>query len=118
MSLKEKISYARKFSARMIIRKVFSILQNFITKTGQQKIYQKKDLRHVSNLDLKVSSLIHLPKDPNSLDPSDIPNALGHIFNILGTGPISASYNMSPSGFEGTKFEQRLTLNNFDKQGT
>ena len=25
---------------------------------------------------------------------------------------------MSPSGFEGTKFEQRLTLNNFDKQGT
>ena len=68
---------------------------------------------------LKINNFINFP-DKNSLNSIkagysqiefSVKNIINHEFDLLGSGKVKVKYNMETRGFEGIKFEEKLTEN-------
>jgi len=103
---------------KKIIKKVYQIIKN--------KFIKCMDLRRETHLN-KVKYIDYSYIDINVIDTSNIDTVaseylcdmyLEHSFDLLGSGYVNVTYDMTCQGVEGNIYNGSLHINNFDIEGT
>lgn len=117
MSVVAKISHLLKFPPHIIWQKVMNRLKEEFNKGKEKKHYEQRDLRSFSKARLdSVFEFLPLETDSQIRDFL-VEMYTEHRFDLLGSGWVSASYDAVAPGLEKYRFQENLTINNFDESG-
>jgi Heparinase II/III-like protein/Heparinase II/III N-terminus len=120
-SIRAKLQHLLKFPPNIIVKKVYNRLVELMNRKRDRKRISETDLR-TKNAPILHTGIFKISwLDTEYLD-SEVFSFLTemykeHRFDTLGTSWIKNSYSSDSPGVEGHKYEQNLTITDFDKEG-